>query len=206
MAPTRWPHRKFSIPWTGRDVSSLFFVIGSKAATPDGAVLMREAHKCRPSYRQSQLEPHNPVGEVVDAAASIDEITRTEMALGAIADSRKPFRPFGRQGARGSHLLSQAAFRYLLAEQYTCVLWNCVPRDWDGDNGWVDRALAHQIDSQASPLLVLHDIVGAAAKRLDDSLVSVLSLGHCFITDIPDSAIIIDRGICPDQYRRQHGP
>ncbi len=177
-----------------RGISSFFFVIGSKAATPDGAALMRDAHSAGHRIGNHTWSHTTPLGEMVDAAESIDEIARTETALGAVADPQKLFRPFGRRGARGPHLLSKASFRYLIAEQYTCVLWNCVPRDWNDDNGWVDRAMT-QIDSQASPLLVLHDIAGAAARRLDDFLVAALGAGHCFVTDVPDSEIIIDRGI-----------
>jgi hypothetical protein len=46
------------------------------------------------------------------------------------------------------------------------VLWNAVPRDWEDPDGWVDRALA-QCASREWTLLVLHDVAGACAERLE---------------------------------------
>jgi hypothetical protein len=56
-----------------------------------------------------------------------------------------------------------------VAGGYTCVLWNAVPRDWEDPDGWVDRAL-RQIEEQSWTLLVLHDVAGASADRLEEFL------------------------------------
>ena len=57
-----------------------------------------------------------------------------------------------------------------MAGRFTCVLWNAVPGDWT-DPGWVETALA-QIAAQDWTLLVLHDVDGACADRLDEFLVA----------------------------------
>lgn len=177
-----------------REVSACFFVIGSKAATPDGRTLMQQAHAAGHRIGNHTWTHGTPLGEMADASASVDEIRRTEEVLNGCVDPQKLFRPFGREGARGPHLLSDAAFRHLIAERYTCALWNCVPRDWDDEDGWVARAES-QIADEATPYLVLHDITGACAKRLDSFIGAMQDAGHRFVTDIPESEIIIDRGV-----------
>ena len=177
-----------------RGAAACFFVVGAKAARPDGRALMRDARAAGHRIGNHTWSHNRPLGEMADAAASVAEIRRTEAAIGDCRDPAKLFRPFGRAGAKGRHLLSGAAFRHLADEGYTCVLWNCVPRDWDDEDGWVDRAEA-QIAAQAAPCLVLHDIAGAAAKRLDAFIGAMQDAGHSFTSAIPDSEIIIDRGV-----------
>jgi hypothetical protein len=45
------------------------------------------------------------------------------------------FRPFGGGGTLDSGLLNRKAVDYLCAGGFTCVLWNCVPRDWEDPMG-----------------------------------------------------------------------
>lgn len=175
-------------------VSASFFVVGCKAATSVGASLLRDIHAAGHRIGNHTWSHSKPLGEMEDAAASVSEIVRTEAAIGAFADPQKLFRPFGRRGARGAHLLSAAAFRHLVAERYTCVLWNCVPRDWDDADGWVVRA-REQVNEREAPYLVLHDIAGACANRLDEFVGMMRDAGHTFTPDVPGSEIIIDSGV-----------
>lgn len=177
-----------------RAVKACFFVVGARAATADGTALLRDIKDAGHRIGNHTWSHKVPLGEIEDAAASVDEIVQTEELLGDTANPAKLFRPFGREGAKGRHLLSPAAFRHLVAERYTCVLWNCVPRDWDDEDGWVDRARA-QMAEQPTPYMVLHDIEGACTKRLDGFIAATLDAGHSFTQDIPDSEIIIDRGV-----------
>jgi peptidoglycan-N-acetylglucosamine deacetylase len=69
------------------------------------------------------------------------------------------------------------------------VLWNAVPGDW-ADAGWVERAL-EQIAAQDWTLLVLHDVAGACAERLDEFLASVEAT---FRQAFPPECVPIENG------------
>ena len=97
---------------------------------------------------------------------SIRKSQRPSRLIGALAESPKLFRPFGGGGKIGPHLLSRAAVDHLVANRYTCVLWNCVPEDWIDQDAWVDRALA-DASRQAHTLVVMHDILPRAMSHLD---------------------------------------
>lgn len=70
------------------------------------------------------------------------------------------------------------------------MLWNAVPGDWKDPSGWVDTAL-RQIASHEWTLLVLHDVAGAAAARLDDFLDRVEA---DVVQDFPPDCVPIRRG------------
>ena len=69
------------------------------------------------------------------------------------------------------------------------MLWNAVPGDWT-DPGWVETALA-QIAAQDWTLLVLHDVDGACADRLDEFLTRADAE---FVQDFPPDCVPIRRG------------
>jgi hypothetical protein len=86
--------------------------------------------------------------------------------LRGLASPGKLFRPSGQGGDLEPGLLNEPAVDTLVAGGYTCVLWNAVPRDWEDPDGWVERAL-RQIEEHSWTLLVLHDVAGASADRLE---------------------------------------
>ena len=108
-----------------------------------------------------------PLGSLGEGAR--DEIEATQALLGPLARPEKLFRPSGEAGDLEPGLLNEAAVDTLVAGGYTCVLWNAVPRDWEDPRGWVDRAL-RQIEEHDWTLLVLHDVAGACAARLEEFL------------------------------------
>lgn len=77
-----------------------------------------------------------------DPGAPEAEIGRTQIELGALAHSRRFFRPFGEGGRLDRRLLSPAAVELLVHGGFTCVLWTAIPRDWEGADGWLERAFA----------------------------------------------------------------
>jgi peptidoglycan/xylan/chitin deacetylase (PgdA/CDA1 family) len=105
-----------------------------------------------------------PLGSLGEAAR--EEIERAQSLLGELASPGKLFRPSGEGGDLEPGLLNEAAVDTLVAGGYTCVLWNAVPGDWNDPRGWVDRAL-RQISQHDWTLLVLHDVAGASADRLE---------------------------------------
>jgi peptidoglycan/xylan/chitin deacetylase (PgdA/CDA1 family) len=127
-----------------------------------------------------------PLGETADPRA---EIEATQAELRELVHPDRLFRPSGAGGAIEPGLLSRPAIAALVAGGYTCVLWNAVPGDWT-DAGWVERAL-EQIAGQEWTLLVLHDVAGACAERLDEFLGRV---DAGFRQDFPPGCVPIRRG------------
>ncbi len=132
-------------------------------------------------------------GELDDVAEGIWEIEETAQKIGDLADPARLFRPTGKGGQLGKHVLSRSIYDYLLREHYTCVLWNCIPQDWLDADGWVDTAL-QQIQAQAWPVLVLHDVYPQAMKHLDRFIRAAKDMGAEFTTDFPDDCVPLLRG------------
>ena len=126
-----------------------------------------------------------PLGESSDPVA---EIARTQRELGPLGAERL-FRPSGAGGAIERGLLSAAAVDALVDGGFTCVLWNSVPGDWESSL-WVETAL-EDIVSRDWTLLVLHDVAGAAADRLDEFLTRVDANVR---QDFPPACVPIVRG------------
>jgi peptidoglycan/xylan/chitin deacetylase (PgdA/CDA1 family) len=126
-----------------------------------------------------------PLGDADDPVA---EITATQAELGPLG-ARRLFRPSGAGGAIEPGLLSTAAVDALVQGAYTCVLWNSVPGDWESP-AWVETAL-RDIASRDWTLLVLHDIAGAAADRLDEFLSRVDAAVR---QDFPPACVPIAKG------------
>jgi peptidoglycan/xylan/chitin deacetylase (PgdA/CDA1 family) len=129
-----------------------------------------------------------PLGAVGEEAWH--EIAATQEAIGSLAHPDRLFRPSGAGGSLSPGLLSPAAVDALVDGGYTCVLWNAVPGDWKDPSGWVDRAL-EECASRDWTLLVLHDVAGAAADRLEEFLDRARVT---FRQDFPPRCVPIRRG------------
>ncbi|MGI9328966.1 MAG: polysaccharide deacetylase family protein [Pseudomonadales bacterium] len=103
------------------------------------------------------------------------------------------FRPFGRGGQLGPHIFSRAAVQVLQDLEYSVLLWNCVPRDWEDTQGWVATAL-RQIEGTAHAVVVLHDLPTGAMKELPRFLDKVDRLGLDFTLDLPPECVPISNG------------
>jgi hypothetical protein len=123
----------------------------------------------------------------------ISEIVETQALIDELAHPDRLFRPFGRGGAMGPHLLSPAAVDTLKKEKMTCVLWNAIPRDWEDPRGWAETALA-QCLLQPWTLLVLHDLPTGAMGRLRIFIDRVLDHGGTFRQDFPPECVPLRRG------------
>ena len=97
------------------------------------------------------------------------------------------------QPALDSGLLNRKVVDYLCAGGFTCVLWNCVPRDWEEPVGWVDRALAH---CHATPwsVVVLHDLPTGAMLNLGRFIERVRDAGAEIVQEFPPVCVPILRG------------
>jgi peptidoglycan/xylan/chitin deacetylase (PgdA/CDA1 family) len=175
-----------------RALKATFFVIGAKLATRDGKRLAERAHAEGHWIGNHTWSHDAPLGTVAPEV-SREEIVRTQAELGALAHPRRLFRPFGREGRIGPHLLSRSVVDHLARERFTVVLWNAIPRDWDDTEGWVDRALA-QCRAQPWTLMVLHDLPGGAMRHLDRFLDRVAEAGGRLRQDFPPDCVPMVEG------------
>jgi peptidoglycan-N-acetylglucosamine deacetylase len=177
-----------------RGVLATFFVIGRKLAAPGGRALAARTQAAGHRIGNHTFFHATPLGEAAPTAA--EEIDRTQTLLGDLAPE-KLFRPFGREGRLGPHLLSSAARDLLVAGGYTCVLWNAVPRDWKEPEAWPETALAQIEAHRAAGLptvLVLHDLPTGAMDRLPGFLDALAMDGATFTQDFPEETVIIRQG------------
>ncbi len=176
------------------NIRSTFFVLGDKISEP----------KCRRIAERAVVEGHwignhsmhhkVPLGEALDpAAAAFEEIDGTQALLGDLIRPDRLFRPFGRGGAIGPHLLSRPARDRLIAGGYTMVLWNSIPRDWAEPDAWVETALVH-CKAQPWTLMVLHDLPTGAMRHLQRFISLTREAGGNFQQDFPSTCVPILRG------------
>jgi peptidoglycan/xylan/chitin deacetylase (PgdA/CDA1 family) len=177
-----------------RGIPATFFVVGSRLGAPAGRPLARRA--VSEGHRIGHHTATHTVllGLADDAEAAVQaEIAGFAGELQEFEAGEKLFRPYADGGVLDQRVFSEAAVRYLQEHDYTCVLWNSVPHDWDDPNGWVDRGLAQVLD-QPWTVVVLHDIAGACVARLPDFLDVLSSGGAQIVQDYPDSCLPIRAG------------
>lgn len=173
-------------------VPASFFVMGRKAVTPAGAALVRRASECGHRIGNHTYSHTTPLGDL-DRAAALADFEKAEHALAWLDQRPRYFRPYGRAGKLGRHLLHPAVVEKLQAGGYTCVLWNSVPGDWRDPDGWVDRAIA---DCRSRPwsLVVLHDTPTGAMAHLDEFLRRVKDEGLEITQEYPPECTPIVNG------------
>jgi peptidoglycan-N-acetylglucosamine deacetylase len=113
--------------------------------------------------------------------------------IGDLAGEERLFRPFGGDGMIDQNLLNPLALDHLERNEFTVVLWTCVPRDWEDPDGWVDRAIA-ECDKPPWSVVVLHDIPGAGMERLDHFLTLLKARGASFTQEFPSTVLPRVRG------------
>jgi peptidoglycan/xylan/chitin deacetylase (PgdA/CDA1 family) len=178
-----------------RDVRATFFVIGSKLKRGQSLRCARRAVSEGHRVGNHSYHHREPLG-LLEPEASRAEIARTQALLDGFVPERL-FRPpggEGREGAVGDHLLSPAARDLLIAERFTVVLWNVVPRDWERPDAWVDVALERCRQTDHA-VLVLHDLPGGAMTQLPSFLDRAMDEDAQFSSDFPPSCVVLERGV-----------
>jgi peptidoglycan-N-acetylglucosamine deacetylase len=170
------------------NVKATFFVMGRKAITPEGSVLVRRASAEGHWIGNHTFSHSAPLGRM-DGAAALSEFEQAGQALAWLQQPQKLFRPPG-SGQLGKHLLHPAVVERLKAEGYTCVLWNSVPGDFRDPEGWLDRAIA-DCQSRDWTLLVLHDLPNGAMDHLDEFIVRQQGAGFELTQEFPPDCLPI---------------
>jgi peptidoglycan/xylan/chitin deacetylase (PgdA/CDA1 family) len=175
------------------DVRATFFVIGQKVQEPARHKLAERA-LAEGHWIGNHTWTHSvPLGERPEEDIAEREIGTTQAVMDDLAHPDRLFRPFGRGGMLGPHLLKSAVVDYLVHGRFSCVLWNAIPRDWDDPDGWVDRAV-EQCRGQDWTLMVLHDLPTGAMRNLDRFLGRARDTGLTLRQDFPPDCVPIRRG------------
>jgi len=176
-----------------RGLRSAFFVVGRKLADP-AARRISERAQAEGHWIGNHTWTHaTPLGQLAHGDDAVAEIARTQQAIGPLAHPDKWFRPFGGGGRIGPWLLSAAARDHLLAEGFSVVLWNSIPRDWELHDEWPARALA-DCRAQAHTLVVLHDHIAPSVRHLDRFIGTLLDEGFEIGQAFPDDCVPVLRG------------
>jgi peptidoglycan-N-acetylglucosamine deacetylase len=176
----------------GAGLRSTFFVIGQKLADPARRVLAERARAEGHWIGNHSLTHDKPLGRRDDRDGAEDEIGRAQRMLGALAHPDRLFRPFG-GGTLDSGLLNRKVVNYLCAGGFTCVLWNCVPHDWENPTGWVERAL-EQCRATPWSVVVLHDLPTGAMSSLARLISRSHDAGAEIVQEFPPGCVPILRG------------
>lgn len=176
-----------------RGLPATFFVVGDRLVD-EGMDLARravaEGHRLGNHTHTHTLL----LGAAEDAAAAVvAEIEPAAARLAGLDGEEKLFRPYAAGGVLDYRVLNRAAVSYLVAHEYTCVLWNSLPRDWENPDGWVKPACA-DVAGQPWTVVVLHDVGTGAMKQLPRFLDALADMEAEVRPDFPESCLPIRRG------------
>jgi peptidoglycan/xylan/chitin deacetylase (PgdA/CDA1 family) len=173
-------------------IKASFFVMGRKAGTPEGRALATRASAEGHWIGNHTYSHTQPLGEL-DRAAALREFEQAEESLAWLNQTPRLFRPHGRAGRLGRHLLHPAVVERLVSGKYSCVLWNCVPQDWRDPEGWVTTAL-RQCKTKDWSLIVLHDQPTGAMKHLDRFLTRLRESNVPIVQEYPEDCVPMREG------------
>jgi peptidoglycan/xylan/chitin deacetylase (PgdA/CDA1 family) len=175
------------------DALAAFFVVGEQLQKP-GARDLAERAKAGGHWVGNHTMTHSvPFGDRAEQAYLEAEITGAQKLLGGLSHPDRLFLPFGRGGVLDERLLCQPAVDLLTEGDYTVVLWNCVPRDWEDPAGWPDTVIK-ALDEDEHVVAVLHDLPTGAMDLLGRFIDRVLLDRVEIVQDLPDSCVPIRRG------------
>ncbi len=173
-------------------IKASFFVMGRKVVTPEGRALAMRARDEGHWVGNHTYSHTHPLGEL-ERATALREFDHAEETLAWLDQSPRLFRPYGRQGRLGHHLLHPAVVDRLVSGRFSAVLWNAVPGDWRDPDGWVETAL-EQCSEKDWSLVVLHDQPSGAMKHLDRFLNALKDSGEPIAQEYPKDCVPIRDG------------
>jgi peptidoglycan/xylan/chitin deacetylase (PgdA/CDA1 family) len=175
------------------NVKASFFVVGERLRRPELRRQAERAHDAGHWIGNHSMTHTIPLGQDPRPDAAEREIGAAQKLIGPLSHPDRLFRPFGGGGHLDHRLMNGAARDYLIEREFTCVLWNVIPRDWDDPEGWEERAL-RACAAEEEALIVLHDHLPAAAAKLDLFIRDLRDAGHTIVQDFPRACVPIVRG------------
>jgi peptidoglycan-N-acetylglucosamine deacetylase len=174
-------------------IRSTFFVVGSQLQQP-GARALTERAAAEGHWIGNHTLTHTiEFGDSKDPALPAREMGDNQDLIGELAHPDKLFRPAAGGGILDRRLFSRAAISYLQQYRYTCVLWNCVPHDWDEPDTWVQRALA-DVTGRPWSVVVIHDLPTGAMTHLPEFLDGLDKRGADIVQEFPNACVPIRNG------------
>jgi peptidoglycan/xylan/chitin deacetylase (PgdA/CDA1 family) len=177
-----------------RAIRSTFFVVGQQLRVSGMPAIARRAVAEGHWIGNHTLTHSVPLAELVDLAAVDREIAETQELIGDLSHPDRLFRPFGRGGIVDARLLGSHALRRLEEGQFTCVLWNSVPRDWEQPDGWM-RTCLDDVATRPWSVVVIHDLPTGAMDHLPKFLDGLDAMGAKVVQEFPDECVPLRRGV-----------
>jgi peptidoglycan/xylan/chitin deacetylase (PgdA/CDA1 family) len=174
-------------------VLSTFFTVGQHLAAEGGLALAERAWRDGHWIGNHTWSHTVPLGQSGAADLVEREVVSTQNLLAPYAHPQRWFRPFGGGGNLDRRLLNEAVVHYLIANRFSCVLWNAVPRDWADPDGWVETAL-EQCTQNPWTLMVLHDLPTGAMRHLPRFLRAAHDRGARFRQEFPPACVPLVAG------------
>ena len=181
---------------SSRNLSAYFCVVGRQLQKGQDQVdIAKETFSRGHKLVNHSLTHGVALGDDPSSAHARAEVTEMHAVMAdTIGDWGEAwFRPFGRGGEIGPHIFSDAAVHELESQDYSVLLWNSVPRDWEQPKNWVDQAL-EDISQQDHTVVVLHDLPTGAMLELPRFLDAVLDAGHEVTLDLPADCVPMRSG------------
>jgi peptidoglycan/xylan/chitin deacetylase (PgdA/CDA1 family) len=196
----KWTHHVLDV--LGKhEIKATFFIIGCKVATiPDGRRAVERA-KAEGHWIGNHSYNHlYSLGDIDRIDAFDIEVVRTFNVLEGLAHPDLLFRPFCNAGILNDRVFKKVDVARLCESEYSCVLFNSVPRDWEHPDAWLGRALG-DIEKRPWTTLVLHDIAGypngvnvGAMLKLDEFIKRAKDKGREFVQDYSPDCLMVSRG------------
>jgi len=174
-------------------IRSTFFVVGSQLRQHGARALTERAHAAGHWIGNHTLTHSIEFGDSEDPGLPAREIGENQFLIGGLAHPDKLFRPAAGGGILDRRLFSHAAVDYLQQHRYTCVLWNCVPHDWDEPDTWVQRALA-DVATRPWSVVVIHDLPTGAMAHLPEFIDGLAACGAEIVQEFPATCVPIRNG------------
>ncbi len=91
-------------------------------------------------------------------------------------------------------MMNAVAWTHLIENGYSCILWNCLAREWERPDDWAVPTLA-DCNTREWSVVVVHDILPEAPAQLERLLQGLLERDCKFSQEFPNDCIALRRGV-----------
>lgn len=178
------------------NIRAWFCLVGSELQKSDEHIAVAKETLAQGHHLVNHSSTHRiPLGDNPSQEHAVNEIQHMHNLMNeALGNWGAPwFRPFGRGGQLGPHVFSLAALDQFSDLNYSVLLWNSVPRDWEQPTQWVDTAML-DVGNLTHTVVVLHDAATGAMDALPEFIDRLLE-AQCVITDaLPQDCVPFENG------------